>query len=125
LAALALSNYFIARRTERAHPLRAPSMEVDSVRLHYSDRGECSPIVLIHGNAVSGNDWNTSGVAELLLASHRVIIFDRPGYSGRAGNCGLPLSRLNYCTSHSFLRNCILPVVCEVIMRTVYAWEKL
>ncbi|HYZ21660.1 MAG TPA: alpha/beta hydrolase, partial [Rhodopila sp.] len=33
-----------------------------------------------HGNAVSGDDWNTSGVAELLLRSHRVIIFDRPGF---------------------------------------------
>ena len=55
-------------------------MEVDGVRLHYSDRGEGSPVVLIHGNAVSGDDWNTSGVAELLLRSHRVIIFDRPGF---------------------------------------------
>ena len=54
---------------------------------------------LIHGNTVSGDDWNTSGVAELLLASHRVIIFDRPGfgYSERPrGYSGLPLSRLNY-----------------------------
>jgi pimeloyl-ACP methyl ester carboxylesterase len=55
-------------------------MEVDSVRLHYSDQGQGSPIVLIHGNAVSGNDWNTSGVGELLRRSHRVIIFDRPGF---------------------------------------------
>jgi len=55
-------------------------MEVDGVRLHYIDRGEGSPVVLIHGNAVSGDDWNTSGVAELLLRSHRVIIFDRPGF---------------------------------------------
>ncbi len=55
-------------------------MEVEGVRLHYSDRGEGSPVVLIHGNAVSGDDWNTSEVAELLLRSHRVIIFDRPGF---------------------------------------------
>jgi pimeloyl-ACP methyl ester carboxylesterase len=55
-------------------------MEVDGVHLHYSDRGEGSPIVLIHGNAVSGDDWNTSGVADLLLRRHRVIIFDRPGF---------------------------------------------
>lgn len=55
-------------------------MEVDGVRLHYSDRGKGSPIVLIHGNAVTGDDWNTSGVAERLLANHRVIIFDRPGF---------------------------------------------
>lgn len=80
LAALALGNHLMARRTERRHPPRGAFMEVDGVRLHYSDRGEGSPIVLIHGNAVSGDDWNTSGVVELLLRSHRVIIFDRPGF---------------------------------------------
>lgn len=63
-------------------------MMVDGIRLHYSDRGHGSPVVLIHGNAVTGADWNTSGVAELLLAGHRVIIFDRPGfgYSERPRN---------------------------------------
>jgi pimeloyl-ACP methyl ester carboxylesterase len=55
-------------------------MEVDGVRLHYSNRGEGSPVVLIHGNAVTGDDWNTSGVTERLLRSHRVITFDRPGF---------------------------------------------
>ena len=80
LAALALGNHLMARRTERRHPPRGAFMEVDGVRLHYSDRGEGSPIVLIHGNAVSGDDWNTSGVVELLLRTHRVIIFDRPGF---------------------------------------------
>jgi pimeloyl-ACP methyl ester carboxylesterase len=80
LAALALGNHLMARRTERRHPPRGAFMEVDGVRLHYSDQGEGSPIVLIHGNTVSGDDWNTSGVVELLLRSHRVIIFDRPGF---------------------------------------------
>jgi pimeloyl-ACP methyl ester carboxylesterase len=80
LAALAVANHLIARRAERRHPPRGAFMEVDGVRLHYSDRGEGSPVVLIHGNAVSGDDWHTSGVAELLLPSHRVIIFDRPGF---------------------------------------------
>src|SRR4051812_25152727 len=86
LAALAVGNHLIARWTERRHPPQGAFMNVDGVRLHYSDRGEGSPIVLIHGNAVSGDDWNTSGVDELLLRSHRVIIFDRPGfgYSERA-----------------------------------------
>jgi pimeloyl-ACP methyl ester carboxylesterase len=80
LAALALGNHLAARLAERRHPPRGAFMEVDGVQLHYSDRGEGSPVVLIHGNAVSGDDWNTSGVAELLLRSHRVIIFDRPGF---------------------------------------------
>lgn len=84
--ALAIGNHVVARRTERRHPPEGAFVAVDGVRLHCSDRGEGSPVVLIHGNAVTGADWNTSGVAELLLAQgHRVIIFDRPGfgYSGR------------------------------------------
>jgi pimeloyl-ACP methyl ester carboxylesterase len=81
LGALALVNRAAARRAERKHPPRGEFIEVDGVRLHYSDRGAGQPIVLIHGNAVSGDDWNTSGVADLLLRDgHRVIVFDRPGF---------------------------------------------
>lgn len=76
----ALANHFAARRAERKHPPEGSFIEVDGIRLHYSDRGEGSPVVLIHGNAVSGNDYNTSGVADLLIEGHRVIIFDRPGF---------------------------------------------
>jgi pimeloyl-ACP methyl ester carboxylesterase len=34
----------------------------------------------VHGNAVTGDDYDTSGVAERLVGSCRVIIFDRPGF---------------------------------------------
>ncbi|MBV8671014.1 MAG: alpha/beta fold hydrolase, partial [Candidatus Eremiobacteraeota bacterium] len=78
--ALALANHVAARRAERKHPPTGSFIEVDGVRLHYSDRGKGSPVLLIHGNAVTGADWNTSGVADLLLQNHRVIIFDRPGF---------------------------------------------
>ena len=67
-------------QTERNHPPQGSFLMVDGVRLHYTDRGEGSPVVLVHGNAVSGDDWGTSGVAEELLRTHRVIIFDRPGF---------------------------------------------
>jgi pimeloyl-ACP methyl ester carboxylesterase len=80
LAALALASHLAARRAERKHPPTGSFIDVDGVRLHYSDRGEGSPVLLIHGEAVSGDDFNTSGVAELLLQTHRVIIFDRPGF---------------------------------------------
>lgn len=80
LGALAIGNHLAARSAERRHPPRGTFMEVDGIRLHYSDRGEGSPVVLIHGNALSGDDWNTSGVTDLLLQNHRVIIFDRPGF---------------------------------------------
>ncbi len=80
LAALVGANALIARRTERRHPAEGSFITVDGTRLHYSDRGDGPPIVLIHGNLVTGDDWNISGIADLLLQSHRVIIFDRPGF---------------------------------------------
>lgn len=80
LGGLALANHFVARRAERNHPPRGLFVTVDGVRLHYSDHGSGPPIVLLHGNAVTGDDWNTSGVAEILRRSFRVIIFDRPGF---------------------------------------------
>jgi pimeloyl-ACP methyl ester carboxylesterase len=76
-------NHAAARRAERRHPLLGRYVEVDGVRLHYTDRATGQPLVLVHGNAVTGNDWDTSGVAELLLETHRVIIFDRPGFGHR------------------------------------------
>jgi pimeloyl-ACP methyl ester carboxylesterase len=89
LGALALVNRAAARQAERKHPPRGAFLDVDGVRLHYTDRGTGQPIVLIHGNVVSGDDYDTSGVAERLLQSHRVIVFDRPGF----GHSGRPRGR--------------------------------
>jgi pimeloyl-ACP methyl ester carboxylesterase len=80
VGALAAINSAVARAAERNHPPRGRFIEVDAVRLHYTDRGNGSPVVLLHGNAVTGGDWDTSGVSDLLLHDHRVIIFDRPGF---------------------------------------------
>jgi pimeloyl-ACP methyl ester carboxylesterase len=80
LVVLAVANYLAARLAERRNPPQGAFLEVDGVRLHYSDRGKGQPVVLIHGNAVTGDDYNTSGVAERLLGTHRVVIFDRPGF---------------------------------------------
>ena len=80
LVILAIVNYVLARQAERKHPPRGSFLEIRGIRLHYSDRGTGPAVVLIHGNAVTGDDYNTSGVAERLLANHRVIIFDRPGF---------------------------------------------
>lgn len=79
-AALAGANALIARQTERRHAAKGSFLAVDGVRLHHSDRGKGTPVVLIHGNAVSADDWSTSGVADVLLRTHRVIVFDRPGF---------------------------------------------
>jgi pimeloyl-ACP methyl ester carboxylesterase len=83
-------NHYIARATERRHPPKGSFVELDGVRLHYTDRGEGSPVVLIHGNMVTGEDYETSGVAAILEKTHRVVIFDRPGF----GHSDRPRGRL-------------------------------
>jgi pimeloyl-ACP methyl ester carboxylesterase len=80
LLVLALVNLVVARLAEHRHPPKGSFLDVDGIRLQYSDRGTGRPVVLVHGNAVTGSDYNTSGVAEQLLGTHRVIIFDRPGF---------------------------------------------
>jgi pimeloyl-ACP methyl ester carboxylesterase len=80
LIILAVVNVFVARQVERRHPPAGSFVQIDGIRLHYSDRGNGPPVVLLHGNAVTGDDYNTSGVAERLSANYRVIIFDRPGF---------------------------------------------
>ena len=80
LIILAIVNYAVARAAERKHPPAGSFIEIDGIKLHYSDRGQGPPVLLLHGNAVTGDDYNTSGVAERLLPNHRVIIFDRPGF---------------------------------------------
>jgi len=80
LVLLAIVNYAVARWAERRHPPTGAFLEVDGARLHYSDRGAGRPVVLLHGNAVTGADYNTSGVAERLVGTYRVIIVDRPGF---------------------------------------------
>lgn len=89
LGALALVNRAAARRAEREHPPKGGFIEVDGVRLHYTDRGTGQPVVLIHGNAVTGGDYDTSGVSGQLLETHRVVVFDRPGF----GHSGRPRGR--------------------------------
>jgi pimeloyl-ACP methyl ester carboxylesterase len=80
LAVLAGANALVAWWTERRHPPRGAFVTVDGVRLHYTDGGEGPAVVLLHGNAVTGDDWETSGVADILRRTHRVIVFDRPGF---------------------------------------------
>jgi pimeloyl-ACP methyl ester carboxylesterase len=57
---------------------------VDGVGLHHAGRGAGRPIVPIHGDAATGGDHGTGGVADLLPGTYRVIVSDRPG-SGRSG----------------------------------------
>lgn len=80
LGALAVTNHLLARRSERRHPPRGRFLTVDGVRLHYLERGEGPPVVLIHGNGVTAEDFELSGLLGRLARDHRVIAFDRPGF---------------------------------------------
>src|SRR4051794_11757595 len=80
LAASALLNAYLARRAEREHPPAGRFVEVDGVRLHYLERGEGPPVVLLHGNVVTAEDWVLSGVLDRVAERHRVVAFDRPGF---------------------------------------------
>lgn len=92
-AAAAATAVWVHRKAvtaEHAHPPSGRRMEVDGVGLHYVDRGTGTPVVLIHGNAVSLEDFNASGLLDQLAQNHRVIAFDRPGF----GHSDRPRDRL-------------------------------
>jgi pimeloyl-ACP methyl ester carboxylesterase len=50
------------------------------VRLHYVERGQGDPVVLIHGNGSLIQDFTVSGLVDELASRYRVIVIDRPGY---------------------------------------------
>src|SRR6266481_7578084 len=51
---------------------------VDGTLLHFVVRGAGPPVVLIHGNPGSGQDWTR--LFAPLAAHHEVVAFDRPGH---------------------------------------------
>lgn len=80
LAGAALFNRASARRAEAECPPVGKFIEIDGVRLHYVDQGQGPAVVLLHGNGVMLQDFETSGVLGLAARHHRVIAFDRPGF---------------------------------------------
>jgi pimeloyl-ACP methyl ester carboxylesterase len=80
LAAAAVWNNVRARRAERDHSPRGRFIEVDGVRLHYLERGAGPPVVLLHGNVVTAEDYLWSGVLDRVAKHHRVVAIDRPGF---------------------------------------------
>lgn len=80
LAATAVANHQLARRAEQHNPPVGRFINVDGVRLHYLERGEGPPLVLLHGNGSMIQDFLSSGLVDLAARQYRVIVFDRPGY---------------------------------------------
>ena len=69
-------------KAERAlvpHHYQRQSVVVDGVALNYVSAGSGRPVVLIHGNPGSHQDY-TLAVFERLIQSYYVVAFDRPGH---------------------------------------------
>ena len=65
--------------TESERPQSASKfVTVEGTRLHFVIKGAGRPVVLIHGNPGSGQDWVR--LYGPLAAHHKVIAFDRPGH---------------------------------------------
>lgn len=82
-AALAAAALVVRARTqvaERDNPPMGQFIEVNGVRLHYVERGQGQPLVLLHGNGSMIQDFDLSGLIDLASENYRVIVFDRPGY---------------------------------------------
>lgn len=82
-AGLAAAALVVRQRTheaERRNPPIGQFIEVDGILLHYLERGQGQPLVLLHGDGSMIQDFETSGLIDMAAKSHRVIVFDRPGY---------------------------------------------
>jgi pimeloyl-ACP methyl ester carboxylesterase len=83
-AICALVNARLAKKAERDNPPTGKFVEVSGIRIHYVDQGEGEPLVLLHGNGSSIQDFESSGLIRLASKQFRVIAFDRPGFGHTA-----------------------------------------
>ena len=69
-----------AWQAERSNPPMGERIDIDGVRLHYLERGEGPPLVMLHGSGSMIQELALSGLFELATARYRVIVPDRPGH---------------------------------------------
>ena len=80
---LAASFFYVRKKTKQAEEQNPPKgrfVKVDGVRLHYVERGSGPVLVLLHGNGVFANDFETSGLLDKAAEHYHVIAIDRPGF---------------------------------------------
>jgi pimeloyl-ACP methyl ester carboxylesterase len=70
---------------------RADFVSVGGVNLHYLTAGSGPPVVLIHGNPGSHQDY-TMAVLDKLSRCFQVIAFDRPGHGLSERDCSVPMT---------------------------------
>jgi pimeloyl-ACP methyl ester carboxylesterase len=59
---------------------RSAGSSRSAARVHYVERGQGEPLVLLHGNGMMIQDFLSSDFLTLAATHYRVIMFDRPGY---------------------------------------------
>ena len=82
----------MARTAERRVPPQGRTLHLGGERVHYVDRGQGRPVVLIHG--LGGQLWHFTYKLMDRLPDHRLVAVDRSGsgYSSRDGAGGAELS---------------------------------
>ena len=83
VAGLAAAALYVNHKTKQAeadNPPQGKFIDVDGVRLHYTEQGSGDPLVLLHGNGITSSDFEASGLTARAAEQYRVIAFDRPGF---------------------------------------------
>lgn len=80
VAAIAYANSVLAARASRRNPPKGEFVDVDGVKIHYVVMGDGPPVVILHGNGSMAADFLASDLVTMLATSHKVFVFDRPGY---------------------------------------------
>jgi pimeloyl-ACP methyl ester carboxylesterase len=70
--------YLAAKVSQRHDRAVSKFVSVDGARLHFVMKGSGAPVILIHGNPGSCQDW--TNLYGPLSAQHQAIAFDRPGH---------------------------------------------
>src|SRR5207237_6296984 len=65
-------------------------INIEGVQLHVVEKGQGRPLLLLHGNGSSVEDFTTSGILDMAAAKYRVLAFDRPGF----GMSSRPIGRI-------------------------------
>ncbi len=75
--------------------LRGPEgayLDSNGVRIHYTDEGSGTPVILVHGFAATGNlNWRMPGIIDKLKQEYRVVSMDARahGYSDKPHESGM------------------------------------
>jgi pimeloyl-ACP methyl ester carboxylesterase len=88
-AGLALYNNLLARRALDAR-LLGRFIYLGGTKLHFLEAGNGQPLLLLHGNGASAEDFTTSGIFDRAAARYRVLAFDRPGFGMSPRPAGRP-----------------------------------